>query len=142
MPCLCTAIATYCSWLMFKHSWYQAYLYNTYLSMEFSLYSAKRTEPLKEVQRDIPELMMTSDTHWLAHEVCKAVKSRYCAIVTALDNIHARTHEPEALGLSKDLCKQTSIAASSCLTIYFHKRQNSVKPYRQNIWICPSYPVL
>ena len=48
------------------------------------------------------------------HERCvKAVKAgyMYSAIVTALDNIHDTTHEPEALGLSKALSKQTTIAA-------------------------------
>ena len=46
------------------------------------------------------------------HERCvKAVKASYSAIVTALDNIHDTTHEPEALGLSKALSKQTTIAA-------------------------------
>ena len=44
------------------------------------------------------------------HERCvKAVKASYSAIVTALDNIHDTTHEPEAL--SKALSKQTTIAA-------------------------------
>ena len=30
-------------------------------------------------------------------------------IVTALDNIHSKTHEPEALGLSKALSKSTTV---------------------------------
>ena len=79
-------------------------------------YSPKRTQSLKDVQSvlDLPELKVIkpSDTHWLAHERCvKGVKASYAAIVTALDNIHADTHQPEALGLSKALSKQTTIAA-------------------------------
>ena len=44
------------------------------------------------------KLITPSDTRWLAHERCvKAVKESYVGIVTALDNIHSKTHEPEAL---------------------------------------------
>lgn len=79
-------------------------------------YTRKRTECLKEVQRvlDLPELKIIkpSDTRWLAHERCvKAVKGSYSAIVAALDNIYEETHEPEALGISKALCKKSTIAA-------------------------------
>ena len=41
----------------------------------------------------------------------KAGKASYGAIVTALNNIHQITHEPEALGLSKALSKQSTVAA-------------------------------
>lgn len=44
-----------------------------------------------------------------AHERC--IKASYSAIVTALHNTHCSTHEPEALGLSKVLGKQMTIAA-------------------------------
>ena len=78
--------------------------------------SPKRTESLKEVQHvlDMPELKIHKprDTRWLAHEKClKVVKASYSAIVTALDSIHDSLHEPEALGLSKALSKQATIAA-------------------------------
>ena len=78
--------------------------------------SPKRTESLKEVQRilEMPELKIIkpSDTRWLSHERCvKGVKASYCAIVSALDNIHSQTHEPEALGLSKALSKKASVSA-------------------------------
>ena len=48
----------------------------------------------------LPELRIAKhcDTQWLAHERCvKAVKASYGAIVTALNDIHQNTHEPEAL---------------------------------------------
>lgn len=41
----------------------------------------------------------------------KAVKASYGAIVTALNDIHVNTHEPEALGLCKALTKQHTVAA-------------------------------
>ena len=83
---------------------------------KFFHYSPKRTESLKEVQRvlDLPELKVIkpSNTRWLAHErYVKGVKASYAAIVTALDNIHECTHEPEALGLSKALSKKETTAA-------------------------------
>ena len=62
---------------------------------------------------DLPELKIAkpSDTRWLAHEWCvKAVKASYAAIVTALNHIHKNSHEPEALGLSKALSKQSTVA--------------------------------
>ena len=62
----------------------------------------------------LPELRIAkpSDTLRLAHERCvKAVKANYGAIITALNNIHQNTHEPEALGLSKTLSKQSTVAA-------------------------------
>ena len=79
-------------------------------------YSPKRTERLKAVQRvlDLPELKVIkpSDTRWLAHERCvKAVKESYIAIVHALNDIYDEMHEPEALGISKALCKKSYIAA-------------------------------
>ena len=78
--------------------------------------SPKRTESLKEVLRilEMPELkiIQPSDTRWLSHErYVKGVKASYSAIVSTLDNIHAQTHEPEALGLSKVLSKKASVSA-------------------------------
>jgi hypothetical protein len=83
---------------------------------KFFHYSPKRAESLKTVQQvlDLPELKIAkpSDTRWLAHERCvKAVKASYGAIVTTLNDIHDNTHEPEALGLSKPLSKQSTVAA-------------------------------
>ena len=63
---------------------------------------------------DLPELKIIkpSDTRWLAHERCvKAVKASYCAIVNSLNNIYELTHEPEALGISKAMCKPTTVSA-------------------------------
>ena len=63
---------------------------------------------------DLPELktIKPSDTRWLAHERCvKAVKGSYSAIVNALNNIYEQTHEPEALGISKVLCKPATVSA-------------------------------
>ena len=83
---------------------------------KFFHYSPKRVQSLKMVQQvlHLPELRIAkpSDTRWLAHERCvKAVKASYGAIVTALNDIHQNTHEPEALGLSKALSKQSTVAA-------------------------------
>ena len=83
---------------------------------KFFHYSPKRTQSLKDVQSvlHLPELKVIKpcDTRWLAYERCvKGVKASYAAIVTALDNIIADTYQPEALGLSKALSKQTTIAA-------------------------------
>ena len=95
---------------------------------KFFHYSPKRAESLKMVQQvlHLPELRIAkpSDTRWLAHERCvKAVKASYGVIVTALNDIHQNTHEPEALGLSKALTcsKQSTIAATvyTCLTTFF-----------------------
>ena len=45
-------------------------------------------------------------------EMCKgSVKASYNAIVLALNNIYETTHEPEALGISKALCKKSTVAA-------------------------------
>ena len=41
----------------------------------------------------------------------KVVKASYRAIITAFNDIHQNTHEPEALGLSKALSKQSTVAA-------------------------------
>ena len=42
-----------------------------------------------------------------AHECCvKAVKANYSAIISSLDHIYQESHEPEALGLKKALCKK------------------------------------
>ena len=82
---------------------------------KFFLYSPKRAESLKEIQKvlDLPELKIvkTSDTRWLAHEhFVKAVKASYSSIVLALENIYETSHEPEALGLSKALSSHPTIA--------------------------------
>ena len=78
--------------------------------------SSKRSENLKEVQRvlNLPELKIVkpSDTRWLAHERCvKAVKANYAAIVITLENIYEQSHEPEALGISKALSKESTLSA-------------------------------
>ena len=53
-----------------------------------------------------------SYTRWLAHERCvRAVKDSYSAIITALDHIYSDSHEPEAFGIKKALCKKSTIAA-------------------------------
>ena len=83
---------------------------------KFFHYSPERAECLKVVQRvlDLPELKIVkpSDTRWLAHERCvKAVKASYSAIVNALNNIYEQTHEPEALGIGRALCKPSTVAA-------------------------------
>ena len=93
------------------------HVYVTLTSLwNFFHYSPKRAECLKEVQRvlDLPGLktIKPSDTCWLAHEHCvKAVKGSYSAIVNALNNIYEQTHEPEALGISKVLCKPSTVSA-------------------------------
>ena len=71
---------------------------------------------------DLPKLKIAkpSDTHWLAHKRCiKAVKASYAAIVTALNDIHENTHEPEALGLGKALTKLNTVAAMYMLDYIF-----------------------
>ncbi len=83
---------------------------------KFFHYSPKRSENLKEVQRvlNLPELKIVepSDTRWLAHERCvKAVKANYAAIVITLENIYKQSHEPEALGISKALSKESTLSA-------------------------------
>ena len=93
------------------------HVYTTLTSLwKFFHYSPKRTERLKEIQHviNLPELKMIkpSDTRWLSHERCvKAVKESYSALVYALNDIYEESHEPEALGLSKVLCKLQTIAA-------------------------------
>ena len=50
------------------------------------------------------KIVKPSDTSWLANERCvRAVKASYCAIVSALNN--EQTYKPEALGISKAMCK-------------------------------------
>ena len=39
-----------------------------------------------------------------------AVKASYSAIITALDHIYSESHESEALGIKKALCKKSTIA--------------------------------
>ena len=84
--------------------------------MEILLLFTKRAQSLKEVQKvlDFPELKIVkpSDTRCLAHERCvRAVKDSYSAIITALDHIYSESHEPEALGIKRALCKKSTIAA-------------------------------
>ncbi|KAI6651296.1 Zinc finger protein [Oopsacas minuta] len=60
----------------------------------------------------VEHFIKPSDTRWLAHVKCvKVEKENYSAIVVTLDNIYEQTHEPEALGLSKVLSKETTLAA-------------------------------
>ena len=40
----------------------------------------------------------------------RAVKDSYSAIITALDHIYSDSHEPEAFGIKKALCKKSTIA--------------------------------
>ena len=87
---------------------------------KFFHYFPKRGECLKEVKRvlDLPELKIIrpSDTHWLGHErYVKAVKASYNTIMLALNNIYETTHQPEALGISKALCKKSTVAANFLL---------------------------
>ena len=57
--------------------------------------------------------------YWLPHEWCvKAVKESYSALVYALNNIYEESHEPEALGLSKSLCRLSTIAAFHLLDFF------------------------
>ena len=63
---------------------------------------------------NLPELKIAkpSDTCWMAHERCvKAVKASYGAKVTALNDIHGSTHQPETLDLYKALTKQHTVGA-------------------------------
>ena len=61
---------------------------------------------------EILKIVKPSDTRWLAHERCvRAVKASYSAIITALDHIYSESHEPEALGIKKALCKKSTIVA-------------------------------
>ena len=107
LACVQAANAT----LRIKH------VYVTLIALwKFFHYSPKRAESLKAVQNvlDLPELKVAkpSDTRWLAHERCvRAVKISYGAIFTALESIYETSHEPEALGLSKALKKQSTISA-------------------------------
>ena len=83
---------------------------------KFFHYSPKKAESLKLVYQvlNLPELKIVkpSDTRWLAHERCvRAIKASYGAIVTALNDIHESTHEPEALGLSNALSKPSTVTA-------------------------------
>ena len=83
---------------------------------KFFYYSPKRAQSLKGVQKilDFPEVKIVkpSDTRWLAHERCvRAAKASYSAIITAVDHIYSESHEPEALGIKKAICKKSTIAA-------------------------------
>ncbi len=41
----------------------------------------------------------------------KAAKASYSAIVNALNNIYEQSHEPEALGISRALCRPSTLVA-------------------------------
>ena len=89
---------------------------------KFFYYSPKRAQSLKEVQKVLelpePRIVKSSGTRWLTHERCvAAVKASYSAIVGALEHIYSDSHEPEALGIKKALCKKSTIAAI-CLLDY------------------------
>ena len=63
---------------------------------------------------DLPELKIIKpcDTGWLSHEQCvKAVDENYNTIVTALNEIHEETYEPEALGINKVLRKKSTVSS-------------------------------
>ena len=81
---------------------------------KFFHYPPKRSENLKEVQS--VESSRTEDSQairhpWLAHERCvKAVKGKLCS---DCDNSreYEKSHEPEALGISKALSKESTLSA-------------------------------
>ena len=82
--------------------------------MEVLSHSTVRSLNLVQPVLDVPELKVAkpSDTPWPMHEMCvNGAKTSYGVIVAALTNIHKSTHEPEALGLSKALSKQSKVAA-------------------------------
>ena len=81
---------------------------------KFFHYSPKRAESLKMVQQvHLPELRIAkpSDTRWLAHEMCESCQSKLWSDRHSPHDIRQNTHEPEALGLSKALSKQSTVAA-------------------------------
>ena len=90
------------------------HVYATLTSLwKYFHFSPKRAESLKEIQHvlELPEMKVVkaSDTRWLAHERCvRAVKANYTALV---DSNYQNFHEPEALGLHKELSKFSTIAA-------------------------------
>ena len=49
----------------------------------------------------------------------RAVKASYSAIITFLDHIYSKSHEPEALGIKIALCKKSTIAAIYLLDYVF-----------------------
>ena len=110
---------------MVQHLLRHVYIYVTLTTLwKFFYYSHKRAQSLKEVQKvlDIPELKIVkpSDTRWLAHERCvRAVKASYSAIITSLDHIYSKSHEPEALVIKIVLCKKSTIAAIYLLDYVF-----------------------
>ena len=57
----------------------------------------------------MPELK-PFETWWLVHEHC-VIKENYCAIVIALNNIYEEIHEPQTLGISEVLSKNSTILA-------------------------------
>ena len=91
------------------------HVYITLITLwKFFHYSPKRFEKFKEVQRvlNVPELKIVkpSDPCWLVHEKCvKAVGKTVIAIT--LENIYEQSHEPEALGISKALSKESTLSA-------------------------------
>ena len=58
------------------------------------------------------------DSHAIRHSLVgslkmfvRAVKANYAAIVITLENIYEQSHEPEALGISKALSKESTLSA-------------------------------
>ena len=72
----------------------------------------------------------------IAHERCvTGVIASYGAIVSALTNIHESSHKPEAIGLSKALSKQSTVAAIYMLDYFLPRvvRLSRTQPFRQNL---------
>ena len=82
--------------------------------MEFFYCSPKVLRTLEVERVNLPELkiLKPSGTRWLAHERCvKAVMVNDVVIVITLKNIYKQSHEPEALGISKALSKESTLSA-------------------------------
>ena len=76
-----------------------------------------------------PKISKPSDTCWLPDARCvKAVRDSYGAIITAQNNIHENTHEPEALGLCKALTKHHAVAAMCVLDYVLLQAANLSRP--------------
>ena len=79
---------------------------------KFFHYSPKRSENQRVLNLSELKIVEPSHTRCLAHESCvKAVKENYAAIVITLRNIYEQSHEPEALGISKALSKESTLSA-------------------------------
>ena len=78
----------------------------------FSPLSKKIREPEAQRVLNLSELKIVkpSDTRWLANE--RFVKAgKLCSVVITLKNIYEQSHEPEALGISKALSKESALSA-------------------------------